>query len=103
MIPKSVQRFAEKIMLCARTMKESPVTRARNFEDSAAAQPGDPNRILASIGLVPYDWRIDTDAIAWGANALEVLQVYDLNVIGSGRAYAELLGPENTTSRYDAV
>jgi diguanylate cyclase (GGDEF)-like protein len=69
----------------------------------AAAQPSDPNRILASIGLVPYDWRIDTDTIAWGANAADVLQVRDLNAIATGRGYAGLLDLENTTSRYDAV
>lgn len=79
------------------------MTRARNSDDAAAAQPGDPNRILSSIGLVPYDWRIDTDAIAWGANAAEVLQVRDINAVASGRAYAALLAPDNTTSRYDAV
>jgi diguanylate cyclase (GGDEF)-like protein len=80
------------------------VTRARNVQDTpAAAQPGDPTRILASIGLVPYDWRIDTDTIAWGANASDVLQVRDLGAIETGRGYAGLLDPENTSSRYDAV
>jgi len=79
------------------------VTRARNFGDRSAAQPDDPNKILASIGLVPYDWRIDTDAIAWGANASEVLQVRDIDSIANGRAFAGLLAPENTSSRFDAV
>src|SRR5436305_13487232 len=82
----------------------SSVTRSRTPEHTpAAAQPGDPNRILTSIGLVPYDWRIDTDAIAWGANAGEVLQVREADAIATGRGYAGLLDPENTTSRYDAV
>lgn len=80
------------------------MTRARNYADrTLAAQPDDPNKILASIGLVPYDWRIDTDAIGWGANASEVLQVRDIEQIASGRAFAGLLAPENTSSRYDAV
>jgi diguanylate cyclase (GGDEF)-like protein len=80
------------------------VTRAGSLEDQAAAtRPEDPSQILASIGLVPYDWRIDTDAIAWGANARDVLQVHDLGAIATGRGYATLLAPENTTSRFDAV
>jgi diguanylate cyclase (GGDEF)-like protein len=69
----------------------------------AAAEPSDPSRILASIGLVPYDWRIDTDTIAWGANVADVLQVRDVARIATGRGYAGLLVPENTSSRYDAV
>jgi diguanylate cyclase (GGDEF)-like protein len=69
----------------------------------AGDQPSDPSRILSSIGLVPYDWRIDTDTIAWGANAAEVLQVRDMAAIATGRGYAGLLDPENTTSRYDSV
>ena len=70
---------------------------------SAGAQPGDPNRILASIGLVPYDWRVDTDTIAWGANAAEVLQTRNLDALATGRGYAGLLDPKNTSTRYDAV
>jgi diguanylate cyclase (GGDEF)-like protein len=81
------------------------VTRARNSETSPAfaQQPGDPNRILASIGLVPYDWRLDTDTIAWGANAADALQVADTTDVATGRGYAALLDPANTSSRYDAV
>jgi len=63
----------------------------------------DPNGILASIGLVPYDWRIDTDTLSWGANAVDVLQVRDLAQIASGRGYANFLDPKNTSTRYDAV
>jgi len=78
------------------------VTRSRN-DDAATAQPADPSRILASIGLVPYDWRVDTDTIVWGANAAEVLQLRDIAALATGRGYAGLLDPANTTTRYDAV
>jgi diguanylate cyclase (GGDEF)-like protein len=78
------------------------VTRSRN-DHADTAQPADPNRILASIGLVPYDWRVDTDTIVWGANAAEVLQVRDIAALGSGRGYAGFLDPANTTTRYDSV
>ena len=80
------------------------MTRAPSLEDTpAVGQPSDPSRILASIGLVPYDWRIDTDMLAWGANAGDVLQVRDVKAIATGRSYAGLLDPQNTASRYDAV
>jgi diguanylate cyclase (GGDEF)-like protein len=80
------------------------VTRSRTTENTpGVVQPGDPTRILTSIGLVPYDWRVDTDAIAWGANVGEVLQIRDFAAIATGRGYAGLLDPANTSSRYDAV
>jgi diguanylate cyclase (GGDEF)-like protein len=82
--------------------KGPSVTRSRN-DDAATAQPADPSRILASIGLVPYDWRVDTDTIVWGANAAEVLQLRDIAALATGRGYAGLLDPANTTTRYDAV
>jgi len=81
------------------------VTRdGRNPHQSAADAHGpDPSRILASIGLVAYDWRIDTDTLVWGGNAGEVLQVRDLGRITTGRGYAGLLDAENSMTRYDAV
>ena len=80
------------------------MTRPRTFDDSAAAtRLSDANTILSSIGLVAYDWRIDSDLLTWGANAPEVLQISDLARIASGRSYAGLLDPKNTTSRFDAV
>jgi diguanylate cyclase (GGDEF)-like protein len=78
------------------------VTRDR-LPPQAADQPSDPNGILSSIGLVPYDWRIDTDAISWGANAAEVLQIGTVAAAATGRQYAGLLDPANTSSRFDAV
>jgi diguanylate cyclase (GGDEF)-like protein len=80
------------------------VTRdARLPAPGAPHRAADPNGILASIGLVPYDWRIDTDALSWGMNAAEVLQVADVARIASGRGYAGFLDPKNTSTRYDAV
>ena len=47
--------------------------------------------VFAAVGEAPYEWRIDTDALAWGDNATEVLRVADLRQIASGRAFAKLL------------
>jgi diguanylate cyclase (GGDEF)-like protein len=77
------------------------VTRAR--PPDAKTPSGDPNAILTSIGLVPYDWRIDADTLVWGANAAEVLQVREPGDIATGRGYAAYLDPKNTSTRYDAV
>src|SRR6185312_11152101 len=45
----------------------------------------------------------DTDSVTWGANASDVLQVSDPARIATGRGYAGLLDPKNTSTRYDAV
>jgi diguanylate cyclase (GGDEF)-like protein len=79
------------------------VTRDARQASDHGARTGDPGDILASIGLVSYDWRIDSDALTWGANAGEVLHVRDLARIATGRGYAGLLDPKNTATRYDAV
>ncbi|MEA2937621.1 MAG: hypothetical protein QOC56_1125 [Alphaproteobacteria bacterium] len=63
----------------------------------------DPNEILASVGEVPYGWRLDTDAVAWGPNAGDVLAVGDLASIASGRGFAQLVDPNSGQTRADAV
>src|SRR5271170_1790746 len=63
----------------------------------------DTAQILASVGEVPYDWRIDTDALLWGANVADVLLVPDPAAIASGTGYAQVLDSENAQARHDAV
>jgi diguanylate cyclase (GGDEF)-like protein len=63
----------------------------------------DAAQILASVGDVAYDWRIDTDALLWSANAAAVLLIPDIANISTGRAYAKMLDPEHAQARYDAV
>jgi diguanylate cyclase (GGDEF)-like protein len=63
----------------------------------------DTAQILAAVAEVPYDWRIDTDALAWGVNAGAVLLVRDIAAISTGRAYAQLLAAENAQARFDVV
>jgi len=69
----------------------------------AIASALDPARIMASIGEAPYAWSIDSDVLEWGVNAAEVLMVGGLATISTGRGYAKLLGPDEATSRFDAV
>jgi len=65
--------------------------------------PIDAAQILASVGEVAYDWRIDTDALRWSANAAEILLIPDLAAISSGRAYAQILDADNAQARFDVV
>jgi diguanylate cyclase (GGDEF)-like protein len=71
--------------------------------DEADEQPFDAARIMASIGEAPYAWSIDSDALAWGRNATDMLMVGNLAAISSGRNYAKLLAADAATSRFDAV
>jgi diguanylate cyclase (GGDEF)-like protein len=59
-------------------------------------------RALEAAGEAAYHWVIETDEIAWSANARDVLGC-DPAAIGSGRAYATYLDADNFTSRYDTV
>jgi diguanylate cyclase (GGDEF)-like protein len=63
----------------------------------------DPAAIMASIGEVPYEWSIDSDAVTWGPNATQVLAVTSLGAISTGRNYAKLLMADAASSRFDAV
>jgi diguanylate cyclase (GGDEF)-like protein len=58
--------------------------------------------ILRSVGEVPYVWDMATDALAWGDNGAEVLNVAPAE-LATGRAYAALLDPANVTTRFDAI
>ena len=70
---------------------------------SAGELAFDPAAIMASIGETPYEWSIDSDVLAWGANATRTLMVGSLAAISSGRNFAKLLAADAPTSRFDAV
>src|SRR5208282_4521878 len=63
----------------------------------------DAAQILASIGEVAYDWRIDSDILLWGGNVSNVLLIRNIAAIATGRAYAQFLEAENAQARFDAV
>jgi diguanylate cyclase (GGDEF)-like protein len=78
------------------------VPAAQPYSTSAGRAP-DVADIAASIGEVAYVWEIDSDAVGWSANACKVLNISDAATIATGRAFAHLLAPDHTQSRYDAV
>src|SRR5262245_19326708 len=63
----------------------------------------DHGAIITSVGEVAYEWRLDTDAIAWGANVGEVLPFGDPDAIASGRGFAQCVEPNSGRSRADVV
>jgi diguanylate cyclase (GGDEF)-like protein len=67
------------------------------------APPLDAGEILASVGAALYRWDIESDALTWSPNAGDVLLVDDVGTIGSGRAYAQLLDPENAQAPFDVI
>jgi diguanylate cyclase (GGDEF)-like protein len=58
--------------------------------------------ILASLGEVTYAWDLQSDRLMWSENAAAVL-MRDGADIATGRAFSQLLAPENPTTRLDAV
>jgi diguanylate cyclase (GGDEF)-like protein len=59
--------------------------------------------ILASIGMLPYEWDIATDRLSWGENLTDVLAPFAHVDLSTGRAYGERLGAQSATSRFDAI
>ena len=73
--------------------------------DSPAMTPGTPDtaQILASIGDVAYEWRLDSDVLSWGGNVADVLLIKDRGAIATGRAFAQFLEAENAQTRFDVI
>jgi diguanylate cyclase (GGDEF)-like protein len=63
----------------------------------------DPDEIFAAVGEVPYAWQIDTDELVWGRNVGEVLTIGDPAMLASGRSFAQLVDPQSTQTRADAL
>jgi len=82
-----------------------------NRTDASVGAPGeqraparlDASEILASVGEVLYRWDIASDVLTWSANAADVLLIRDNGAIASGRAYAQLLEPDNSQAPFDAI
>jgi diguanylate cyclase (GGDEF)-like protein len=63
----------------------------------------DHGAIITSVGEAAYEWRLDTDAIVWGANVGDVLPLGDLDAIATGCGFAQRVEPNSGRSRADAV
>ncbi len=87
------------------SLRTSPAgpAHAPSYSAAVSTSPLDPHAIFASIGEVPYDWRIDTDELVWGPNVCGALKVDDPSTIASGRAFAQFIDPTTGPTRFDAV
>lgn len=63
----------------------------------------DASEILNSIGETAYEWRLDSDALAWSANVADVLGIADVAEIASGRQFAQRVDAGDGQSRADVV
>ena len=59
--------------------------------------------ILRSIGEAAYEWRLDSDALSWSANAALVLGVNDIAEFSSGAGFARHVEAQDGPSRADAI
>jgi diguanylate cyclase (GGDEF)-like protein len=72
-------------------------------DEIPAPAPLDPTEILASVGAALYRWDIKNDVLTWSPNAGDVLLVREPGSIGRGRAYAQLLEPDNAQAPFDVI
>jgi diguanylate cyclase (GGDEF)-like protein len=84
-------------------LARSPDRASDNATPRPSAGTLDLAAILASIGEVPYEWDIETDALAWGRNAGEILMLGDSDATATGRSFARFLEPDNLITRFDAI
>ncbi|MGY6644069.1 MAG: EAL domain-containing protein [Salinarimonas sp.] len=63
----------------------------------------DPRAVLTSIGEVIYDWNVETDALAWSANACDVLGIADSQSIATGAAFALMAEPGSGINRNETI
>ncbi len=60
-------------------------------------------QILRSAGEAAYEWQVGSDRLVWTENAAAMFGLRDDRPISSGRAYANLLDPGNSQTRFDAI
>lgn len=63
----------------------------------------DPRAVLTSIGEAIYDWNVETDALAWSANACDVLGITDPQSIATGSAFALMAEPGSGINRNETI
>jgi len=63
----------------------------------------DTRAVLTGIEEVAYEWTIGDDRRHWDANACAVLGLESLERVATGRGFAAMLDPTNTTSPHDAI
>ncbi len=60
-------------------------------------------RAVEAAGEAAYHWTTASDKLLWNSNAASLLKIGDSSQLETGRGFADLLDPENATSRFDVV
>jgi len=60
-------------------------------------------RSIASVEAATYHWDLTTDEIVWHGNTTGIFNRINPTKYANGRAYANLLDPDNFTSRFETV
>jgi diguanylate cyclase (GGDEF)-like protein len=66
-------------------------------------QPFELDRVLQNIGETAYRWDPVKDEMLWASNAAAVLDVADVSLIGSGRAFGLRIDSEQAGAHYETV
>jgi diguanylate cyclase (GGDEF)-like protein len=100
-----VSRDRAKAVGGARETRAPDRLRGPDAGAAAASDPAflDPYAIFAAVGEIPYEWRIDSDALAWGPNVHAVLSPLDPDVLATaglvtGESFARLIDPPGARS-----
>jgi diguanylate cyclase (GGDEF)-like protein len=74
------------------------MARARDLEELERIR-----RAVMAVGEATYHWDTASDRLVWSSNVTDVINGADLDRISTGKGFADLLDPDNFTSRYDTV
>src|SRR5262249_36493667 len=88
-------------LLCRAMPQGFPVTRIDTT--TAADVPFRSDDVFAAVGEAPYEWRIDSDALAWGPNAVDVSKSPNATLTATGPASPKRVDPENGHTRSEAI
>ncbi len=82
-------------------LKKALTTAARH--DSAMLDAAATAALFSAAKEAAYAWNIETDALAWSANACDVLAIDSLAAIANGKSFATLLHADSPANRYDVI
>ena len=83
------------------SLRKKPQTAARR--EPAMLDAAATTALFSAAKEAAYVWNIETDALAWSANACDVLAVDSLAQAQNGKSFAALLHADSSANRYDTI
>jgi diguanylate cyclase (GGDEF)-like protein len=84
-----------------RSLLKKPLTSARR--EPATLDAAATAVLFSAAKEAAYVWNIETDALAWSANAGDVLAIDSLAQAANGKGFAALLHADSSANRYDVI